>query len=117
MFWKRKQDSDNFVATTEKPAAPEVKNLSPKEKMEREIRRLEATEYLTYRLAENYAGGNRLAIVELDPQSTGKKKQYTISIDMIVHEKPAGDKVCVMRCDDPDNVASWINKRRCKSQN
>ena len=117
MFWKRKQDIESSIATADKPAPAKVKNLSFKETMEHQIRQLRATECLSYRLAESYAGGNRLAIVEVDPKSAENKKQYTISVDIVVHEKPVGAKVCVMKCDDPDNIVGWINKHRNKNYN
>ena len=91
--------------------------MSPKAEMEHNIRQLGATDCLSYPLDESYAGGNRLAIVELDQQANGKKKQYQISIDILVNEKPAGAKICVMKCDDTDAVVGWIYKRSIKTQN
>lgn len=117
MFWKHREKEDNGKMTVEKPPPAKRKDMSPKEEMEHNIRQLVATECLTYPLDKSYAGGNRLAIVELDQPANGKKKQYQISIDILVNEKPAGAKVCVMKCDDPDEVVGWIHKRRIKNQN
>ena len=117
MFWKNREKKDNSTVMVEKPPPVKRKDMSPKEEMEYNIRQLRVSECLTYPLDISYAGGNRLAIVELNQQANGKKKHYQISIDILVNEKPAGAKVCVMKCDDPDEVVGWIYKRRIKSQN
>ena len=117
MFWKHREKKDNSTMTVENPPPAKHKGMSPKEEMEHNIRQLGATECLTYPLDKSYAGGNRLAVVELDPETNGKKKRYQISIDILVNEKPAGAKTCVMRSDNPDEVVGWVYKRSIKKQN
>jgi hypothetical protein len=117
MFWKHREKKDNGTMTAENPPPAKRKEMSSKEEMEHQIRHMGATDCLTYPLDKSYAGGNRLAIVELDQQLNGKKKHYQISVDIMVNEKPAGAKVCVMKCDAPDEVVGWIYKRRIKTTN
>jgi hypothetical protein len=116
MFWKHREKDDNGTMTVEKPPPVKRKEMSPKEEMGYKIRQLGATDCLSYRLDKSYAGGDRLAIVELDQQANGKKKQYQLNIDMLVNEKPAGAKICVMKSENPDEIVGWIHKRRIKNQ-
>lgn len=110
MFWKHKHNNGHNTETGEETSAVKLKEAISKDMMEHQIKQLDATQCLTYNLVESYGGGDRIAIVELDPKNAEKDRRYVLSVDKLVHEKPAGAKVCIKKCDDADEVAGWIKK-------
>ena len=91
---------------TDEPSKPKAKKLSPKEIIINEIEQLAPEQELKYFLPSTY--GDRVYIVELNPEYPKKGKQYIMSTQRVADGKLAGEKTRSWDSDKTKAIASWI---------